>query len=279
MSYIQNENFIKTVRYIYAHIDDQLDLLTLANAVGLSVSTLKRLFAEATNKTPAAFIKRVRMEFAFRSLQSRGDSILEVALRAGFEDQSAFARRFKEMFGYSPKEAKHKLNIVSELEAVTLEDPDIVDLDSFTFQGVTEQGLYYQCAPKAWENLKNSLVGECTDEDFSGLFIGIGHDNPHDGEVTHNEVRFTAGVTFINKNPELTTLSIQAGKYARFYFKGKLNNLGVAYHYIYGKWQTESKWRISNTAPSFMLLDRFPDGMNEHDVMIHTPLDDLMRIL
>lgn len=273
MSYIQNDNFIKTVRYIYAHIDEQLDMDALAKAVGLSISTLKRLFAEATNETPAAFIKRVRMEFAFRSLQSREDSILEIALKAGFEDQSAFARRFKEMFGYAPKEAKHKLNIVSELEAVTLEEPDIVDLESFTFQCVTEQGLYYQCAPKAWDNLKTHLADNCSNEDFSGLFIGIGHDNPHDGEVEHHEVRFTAGVTFVDKIPALITATIHGGKYARFHFKGKLNNLGVAYHYIYGKWQAESSWKISNETPTFMLLDCFPDGMNEHDVMILAPLN------
>src|SRR3990167_1285815 len=90
---LNNTNFIKAVRFIYEHIDQPIALADMAKSIGISVSSLKRLFMEATNQSPGAFIRRIRLEFSFRSLQSRKDSILEVALISGFENQSAFARQ------------------------------------------------------------------------------------------------------------------------------------------------------------------------------------------
>ncbi|EGY28201.1 Transcriptional regulator containing an amidase domain and an AraC-type DNA-binding HTH domain [Candidatus Regiella insecticola 5.15] len=143
MNDLNSSNFINAVRFVYDHIDQPITLKDLAKSVDISVSSLKRLFIETTAKTPGAFIRRLRMESAFRSLQSQKDSILEVALSSGFEDQSSFARRFKETFGYSPRQARKKLNIVSELENVLLDEPDIVELTDFPIQSVTEKGFLF----------------------------------------------------------------------------------------------------------------------------------------
>src|SRR5580658_10292866 len=121
MTYISNTNLIKAVRFIYDNIDKPIKLADIAAAVNISLSSLKRLFLEATGQSPGAFVRRLRMEIAFRSLQNRNDSILEVALSSGFDDQSAFARCFKETFGYPPSQARKKLNIVNELECVSLD--------------------------------------------------------------------------------------------------------------------------------------------------------------
>src|SRR6476620_438399 len=100
MGYINDNMFAKAVRYIYDNIDKPIELEGVASNIGLSISSLKRLFEEAVNQSPGAFIRKLRMEMAFRSLKSRDESILEIALSYGFEDQSAFARRFKQTFGY-----------------------------------------------------------------------------------------------------------------------------------------------------------------------------------
>lgn len=272
MNDMNSTNFIKAIRFIYDHIDQPIMLEDLARSIDVSVSYLKRLFIDATGQSPGVFIRRLRMEFSFRSLQSRKDSILEIALSAGFEDQSAFARRFKETFGYSPREARKKLNIVSELESVSLDEPDIVELTDLPIQSVTEKGLYFEAAPKAFNGLKSKLTTHELSDDCLSMFIGIGHDNPHEGEVKEDQVRFTAGVTLVERDLGVERIILSSGRYARFHYFGKPNNLGLAYHYIYGKWSQTSAIKIDITKPAFMKFNRFPEALKEQDILIHVPL-------
>lgn len=275
MSYVNNTNFIKAIRFIYDYIDQPLKLEAIANSVGISISSLKRLFIEATDQTPGAFMRRLRMEFSFRSLQSKKDSILEIALGAGFDDHSAFTRRFKETFGYSPREARKKLNIISELESISLAEPDIVELIDLTIQSVTKQGLYFEAAPSAFNYLKSKLTINEIGDDFSGIYIGIGHDNPHEDGVREDQVRFTAGVTLIERDLGVGHTTLSGGSYARFRYYGKSNNLGLAYHYIYGKWSDPSQTKIDKAKPAFLAFDSFPDAFKEQIILIHVPLNSM----
>ena len=272
MSYINDNTFAKAVRYIYDNIDQPIELENVASNIGVSLSSLKRLFEEAVNQSPGAFIRKLRMEMAFRTLKSRGESILEVALSHGFEDQSAFARRFKQTFGYSPSKAREKINIVNELECITLEEPGVIEINNLTIQSVTEIGLYFESAPQAWKKLKNTLPQQALSDDFSGVFIGIGHDNPHEGDIKEDQVRFTAGVALLENDLPLPKMKISNGQYARFHYKGKPVNLGMAYHYIYGKWQENSNVKIHRTIPAFVVYDRFPEAFREENALIHVPL-------
>jgi AraC family transcriptional regulator len=272
MNDLNNEHFIKVIRFVYDHIDQPIMLEDLAELIKVSVSSLKRIFVEATGQSPGVFIRRLRMEFAFRSLQSKKDSILEVALNSGFEDQSAFARRFKETFGYSPREARKKLNIVNELESITLQEPDIVELMDLPIQAVAEKGLYFEAAPKAWNILNEKLTAAELSDDFSGTFISIGHDNPHDGKVKEDQVRFSAGVALLERDLGIERIILSKGHYVRFHYYGKPNNLGLAYHYIYGKWLEISAIQIDNAKPAFMEFDCFPVAAKEVNILIHVPL-------
>lgn len=273
MSYISANQFAKAVRYIYDNIDKPLQLEEIASNVGMSLTSLKRLFEEAIKQSPGSFIRKLRMEMAFRSLKSRDDSILEIALSYGFEDQSAFARRFKQTFGYPPSKAREKINIVNELECITLEEPDFIEVNDLVIQSVTEVGLYFESAPKAWKKLKDQLTQEEISDDFSGIFIGIGHDNPHEGDIKENEVRFTAGVTLLGRELSLLKMKIADSHYARFRYKGKPVNLGMCYHYIYGKWQENSAMKIKNDIPAFVVFNNFPEPFKEEFALIHVPCE------
>ena len=49
---------------------------------------------------------RIKRLFLVRQLVSRGKSIAESALEAGYEDYTTFFRSFKSHFGYPPAELK-----------------------------------------------------------------------------------------------------------------------------------------------------------------------------
>lgn len=264
--------FINAVRYIWDNIDQPIQLEDIAKSAGVSLSSLKRIFADATHQSPGEFLRRLRMELAFRSLQSRKDSVLEVALSAGFGDQSAFARCFKEMFGFPPTAARQKLNIVNELECVSLDEPDRVELAELPIQCITKQGLYYESAKHAWDVLKSKLTAYELTDDFPGVYIGIGHDNPHEGDVAPDKVRYSAGIALIQRDLDIEHHTIPGGQYARFHYKGKPVNLGLAYHYIYGQWSERANVTINKRIPAFLAYASFPEALKEDDILIHVPL-------
>lgn len=273
MSYINQTSFLKAIKYIQKNMDQPFTLQDLATDIGLSLSSLKRLFLDSINQSAGGFIRRLRMEQAFRSIRKKEESILEIALSAGFEDHSSFTRAFKNTFGYAPSCARQKLNIIQELESITLEEPEYLELDSFQFQGLTKKGTYFDAPPQAWMDLKSHLSRVEFDDDFSGTFIAIGHDNPHDGEIDHDKVRFSAGVALTKTDLHIEKLTISQGVYAKFRFVGKVNNLGLAYHYIYGPWLAKSDRKIRHDIPTFLMFDRFPDIFQDQTIALYVPLE------
>ncbi len=162
---------------------------------------------------------------------------------------------------------------MSELECVVLEEPDIVELKNLHLQSVTETGYYYDSAPKAWIKLKEKLTEQELTDDFTGVFVGIGHDNPHDGITPENKSRFSACTSHNGRNIEAEPFLILGGKYARFRYKGKPNSVGLAYHYIFGQWADKSAIKINEAKPAFILFDSFPEATNGHDLIIHVPMN------
>ena len=199
MRFLHSSYFVRAVQFIYAHIDQpQLTVANIAAAVGISVSSLKRLFLEATDHSVGMFVRRLRMECAFRSLQNKEDLVVEIALSVGFEDHAAFARAFKQYFGHTPTLARNKLSIVSELTSICLAEPEIHEVQEMLYHGVTIPGGYATAAPQAWEALSHALtlnkedtetLDRVEDDEFR-VFIGVSHDYSHDNAVSENERRF-----------------------------------------------------------------------------------------
>jgi AraC-like DNA-binding protein len=95
---------IKTAReYIEAHYAENLSLSELASVAHLSPSYLVRAFHKEVGLPPHEFLTQVRVKVAKKFL-SEGRPIVEVALEAGFVDQSHFTNRFKRLVGITPKQ-------------------------------------------------------------------------------------------------------------------------------------------------------------------------------
>lgn len=87
--------------YIDAHFAEDLTVAALAQQAGLSRVHLTRAFSRCFGVPPHIYLNRVRLAFARRAIRS-GQTLVEVALAAGFADQSHFNRRFKGSVGVSP---------------------------------------------------------------------------------------------------------------------------------------------------------------------------------
>jgi AraC family transcriptional regulator len=91
------------VEYIEEHLDGGPTLAQLAAVVGLNPYHFARQFKAATGLPPHQYVIARRVERAKQLLHAGTDlSLAEVALRAGFSDQSQFSRHFKRLVGVTP---------------------------------------------------------------------------------------------------------------------------------------------------------------------------------
>lgn len=79
-----------------------LDLVTLAQKLGFSVSQLNRRFRRRFQVTPRAYQISVRLNAACQLLVTTNLAMSEIAVRTGFYDQSHFTKQFVKTRGVPP---------------------------------------------------------------------------------------------------------------------------------------------------------------------------------
>jgi AraC family transcriptional regulator len=91
------------VEYIEEHLDGCPTLAEMAARVGLNPYHFARQFKAATGLPPHQYVILRRVERAKQFLQAGTDlSLAEVALHAGFSDQSQLSHHFKRLVGVTP---------------------------------------------------------------------------------------------------------------------------------------------------------------------------------
>ena len=85
-----------------ADLGGKLPLQAIAAELGLSVSHFSRAFRASTGLPPYRWLLHHRVRTAKRLMSTRGLSLSEVAISAGFANQSHFTRVFSAITGVSP---------------------------------------------------------------------------------------------------------------------------------------------------------------------------------
>jgi AraC family transcriptional regulator len=84
-------------------------LMELADEVGVHPVHLARVFRRSYGCTVGEYVRRLRIDFACRELARPGRSLVDVALRSGFYDQSQFCRVFKRHVGMTPSQFRRQV--------------------------------------------------------------------------------------------------------------------------------------------------------------------------
>jgi AraC family transcriptional regulator len=95
---------------ISARFLEHLTLSDIAADVGVHPVTLAREFRHHYHCTVGEIVRRERIGFACRELLTSGKPLADVAISAGFYDQSHFAKTFKKIIGLPPSQyrANHR---------------------------------------------------------------------------------------------------------------------------------------------------------------------------
>jgi transcriptional regulator GlxA family with amidase domain len=132
------ERIARSIAYMVEHLDEPLQVATLAAQASVSPSHYFALFKRQTGTAPIDFFIRLRMNHARELLDSTCSSVKEVAATMGYDDPFYFSRVFKSVHRVAPAEYRKRngqaRGAVPSLNGRSIEPPVI------TISGSAKQG-------------------------------------------------------------------------------------------------------------------------------------------
>ena len=231
--YIQRIN--KVVAYINNHLDETLDLKTLANEAALSDFHFHRIFKALKGEAIGGYITRLRLEATARLLRYTALTIEEIAFNIGYETSASLSKTFQKQYGISPIEYRtNKDTYIMKKEIINpdlaLKTPKIVTLEPKNLIYVALTGAYGSLDyGKAYEQLWAVIKAQ-------KLFtkgiesICISYDDP---KITEGSLQRSDVCLAIHKpatpQEEVSCKTLAGGKYAVFFYQGSYENLSQVY--------------------------------------------------
>ncbi|MEM6915181.1 MAG: AraC family transcriptional regulator [Verrucomicrobiota bacterium] len=99
---LNSDRITKSIDYLKAHLDEPLDLSSVAEAAGCSPSYLSRIFSSTTGFTLSQYFRKSRIEKAAEMLVTGQYSVSEVAIEVGYQSLSHFSKAFQAEKGCLP---------------------------------------------------------------------------------------------------------------------------------------------------------------------------------
>ena len=231
--YVQRIN--KVVAYINNHLDETLDLKTLANEAALSDFHFHRIFKALKGEAIGGYITRLRLEATARLLRYTSLTIEEIAFNIGYETPASLSKAFKKQYGISPTEYRtNKDTYIMKKEIINpdlaLKTPKVVTLEPKNLIYVALTGAYGSLDyGKAYEQLWAIIKAQ-------KLFtkgiesICISYDDP---KITEGSLQRSDVCLAIHKpatpQEEVSCKTLAGGKYAVFFYQGSYENLSQVY--------------------------------------------------
>lgn len=238
------ERINRVIAYVHDHLDDALDLDTLAGVACLSPFHWHRVYHGMTGETVAATVKRLRLHRAAGFLVQTDMPVQQVAARSGYPNVQSFTRIFSAVYGMPPAAYRRKGNHVQfdrpvNPQSTALHSVSIRQLPEMTGVGIDHSGSYL-------------LIGRAFDQLFTTLAarrllrpgmksVGLYYDDPQC--LDEDRLRSCACVisdAHIADDPPFRRISQPGGIYAVLRHKGPYSELDKAYQWLFGTWLPQS---------------------------------------
>lgn len=251
------------IEHIDRHLDQKLDLATLAAVAHFSSFHFHRLFHAWVGEPLGDHVRRRRLEVSALRLRTQPRlPVLQVALGVGFGSSEAFTRAFRARFGCSPtqwrkskydqvtrkldqapRKSKRKHGGSTKREftmKVKLQNREPVRVAYLRHTGPYGDGItrFWMETVAPWME---------TNDLFGRPRYGVALDDPH---VTRPaQCRYDACVE-VSARETLTGNSEQkilpGGKYAVLAYSGPTSSIGLAWDHLLGEWLPKSGLQLDS---------------------------------
>jgi len=239
----------KVVAYINDHLDESLDLKTLAEVAALSEFHFHRVFKALKGESIGAHISRLRIEAAARLLRYSALSIEDIAFNIGYETPAALSKAFKNQYGITPTKYRTNKDIyIMKKEIINpdlaLKAPKIMELEpkNLIYVALTgEYGTldYGKAYEQLWAVVKSQKLFTKGIES-----ICVSYDDP---KITEASLQRSEVSLAIHKpahpEGEVSCKTLAGGKYAVFFYQGSYSHLSAVYDAAM-RWVIDSEYEI-----------------------------------
>lgn len=106
---VANRHLGKAIEIMEKNLEETYSLDSISRTVGVSRRNLERQFAMHTKCTPRDYYMKLRLQRARSLLANTSLTVTEVAIASGFVSISHFAKNYKQLFGYTPRQHRRRL--------------------------------------------------------------------------------------------------------------------------------------------------------------------------
>ncbi len=96
----------KIIKFIHENFSEEIELSGIAEKYNINMYHFCHIFKAFTGKTFKEYLNKVRIDKAEEFLITTDATISEIAFLCGFNDSNYFSRKFRELKGKTPREAR-----------------------------------------------------------------------------------------------------------------------------------------------------------------------------
>jgi AraC family transcriptional regulator len=93
----------RAMSYIHAHLGEQVSVDDIARATGVDARRFTRLFKKMAGVPPRRYLTQARIERVKELMHNSEKNLTQIAVEAGFADQSHMTNVFRRYAGMTPK--------------------------------------------------------------------------------------------------------------------------------------------------------------------------------
>lgn len=274
MSYKERIN--RVIDFIGKHLDEELKLDDLCRIACFSKYHFHRLFTAQVGVSLKSYIKWLRLKRAAHQLiMQKEDTIINIALDAGFESHEAFSRAFKQECGQSPSNFRRNVNWQAwesppyslQIKGKKLMKLTIKDLPSKRLAVMEHRGDPIKLSITldklmSWAKAQPINLKLNVAEAF-----GFGYSDPR--ETPPEEWRFDLALTVpqdFKLNDAVIDKWLPAGRYVVTTHKGSRDNIGDTIYHLYRDWLPESAEELGDL-PCIFFYHNFEHEVAETELL------------
>ena len=101
----------RAVEIFAKHIEDPVNVVDVAQIVGMSPRHLERSFKAATGQSPSHYYRTMRMNAARQLVLYTNNSMSQIAQAVGYAGSAPMVQRYREAFGTTPLQDRKTINM------------------------------------------------------------------------------------------------------------------------------------------------------------------------